>query len=48
VYVLAVLLISIVDILAPTVSLPGEDFIFLTMVLVPISFAMAINRHSAA
>jgi len=43
-----ILLVIIVDNLAPTVSLPGEDFIFLTMVLVPTSFAMAINKHSAA
>lgn len=43
---LPILIIVILDYLAPTLSLPGEDYYYMTMVLIPISFALAINKNS--
>jgi hypothetical protein len=31
--------------LMPTVSLPGQDYMFLTMAIIPICFALAINKN---
>ena len=39
-----ILIVFIVGSLMPTVSIPGEDYMFLIMVLIPICFALAINK----
>ncbi len=40
-----ILISFIVGNLMPTVSMPGEDYMFLTMALIPICFALAINKN---
>jgi hypothetical protein len=40
-----ILISFIIGNLMPTVSLPGEDYMFLTMALIPICFALAINKN---
>lgn len=42
-----ILITFIIGNLMPTVSLPGEDFLFLTMALIPICFALAIKKHQS-
>ena len=41
---LPVLIASLISIFAPSVVLPGVDFYFLTMVLIPIAMALAVMR----
>ncbi len=38
---------SLIQIFAPSVLLPGVDFYFLTMVLIPITMALAVMRTAA-
>jgi hypothetical protein len=45
---LPITIASLVGIFAPQVILPGADFYFLTMVLIPITMAMAIMRGAPA
>jgi hypothetical protein len=45
---LPVTIASLVTMFAPSVILPGSDFFFLTMVLIPITMALAVMRGGAA
>ena len=44
----AVIIAVIVGIVAPKVVLPGSDFYFLAMILIPISLTTAMLRQSRA
>ena len=46
--ILPMLIYFIIGYISPTATLPGEDFIFLTMVFIPVLFAMAINKSGDA
>ena len=39
-----ILIVYVLGTLMPGTALPGEDYAFLTMTLIPISFAMALNK----
>jgi hypothetical protein len=45
---LPVTISALVTTFAPSVILPGSDFFFLTMVLIPITMALAVVRGEAA
>ena len=41
---LPILIVFAMGTLMPTMSIPGEDYAFITMALIPITFAMALNK----
>lgn len=43
-----ILIDVVVNTLMPTVSLPGSDYYFITMALIPIGFGLAIAQSRAA
>jgi hypothetical protein len=43
-----ILIIVLINMVAPTVIVPGGDYFFLTFGLIPILFALAVVRHKEA